>query len=217
VTGVPIRLVVADDHALVLAGICGLLQSEPDFQVVGTATTGAQALAVAQRVKPDVVLLDVAMPDRSGLEVLPELVALPGVVVLLLTGAVDDLQRELAFRLGARGIVLKDWAIEQLFSGVRSVVRGEYWLWQRAATAGDAGAGPAARAEPKPARTLTARERQVLKLVVEGYLNREVADALGISEDTVKHHVTSLFDKTGASSRVELAMFAVHHRLLDSD
>lgn len=209
------RIVVADDHALVLAGLKRLLESEPDFEVVGTATNAADAAAITLSLRPDVLLLDVAMPGGSGLDVLDHVSHLPGLHTVLLTAGVDEDARARAFRSGARGILLKDSATELLFDGIRAVVRGEYWLWRGAAAAGEARSLPVdvpTRSGRRP--EMTPREQEVLKGVVDGCTNREIAQRLRISEDTVKHHVSSLFDKTGASTRVELALFALHHQLV---
>lgn len=211
------RIVVADDHALVLAGIRKLLDSEPDFSVVGEATTAAEAVSLTLALQPDVLLLDVAMPGGSGLNALEEVGHLPGLHTVLLTAGVDEADRARAFRLGARGILLKDAATDLLFDGIRAVMRGEYWLWRSPAPAQQAThAGPEATPHAtEPVHTLTRRERDVLKGVVGGCTNREIGERLGIGEDTVKHHVSNLFDKTGASTRVELALFALHHRLVE--
>jgi DNA-binding NarL/FixJ family response regulator len=212
-----LRVVIADDHALMVSGLESLLHSEPGFEVVGKANTAADALALTRVLRPDVLLLDVSMPTGSGLEVLDKLVRLPGVSVLLLTAGIDEESRARAFRLGVRGIILKDAATEFLFDGIRAVASGKYWLW-RAPTSvePDLPVPPAAeRAHRKDA--LTQREREVLAALLDGCsTNRDIATRLAISEDTVKHHMSSLFDKTGASSRVGLALFAVQRRLLDA-
>lgn len=235
------RIVVADDHALVRAGIRKLLECEPDFQVAGEASTADEAVSLTLALRPDILLLDVAMPGKSGLDALEQVAHLPGLHAVLLTAGVDEAERARAFRLGARGVLLKDAATDLLFDGIRAVMRGDYWLWRAASPVAQsqarpaaAGAGSAAAAvaagagglgdlrqhEPvrpseEPSRSPTKREREVLKGIVDGCTNREVAMDLGIGEDTVKHHVTSLFNKTGTSTRVELALFALHHHLLD--
>lgn len=211
------RIVVADDHALVLAGIRKLLDSEPDFTVVGEATTAAEAVELTLSLRPDVLLLDVAMPGESGLSALEKVAYVPGVHAVLLTAGVDEQERARAFRLGARGILLKDAATELLFDGIRAVMRGEYWMWRSAESRPrTTGHEPAELRRPaEPFHALTKREREVLRHLINGCTNREVAMRLGIGEDTVKHHVSNLFDKTGASTRVELALFAIHHKLVE--
>ncbi len=212
-----IRLLIADDHMLILAGLERLLSMEPDIQVVGTATTLREAVSTAQSLRPDVVLLDVRMPDGSGVDTIVDLLAIPGVKVLLLTAGVDEAERAAAFRHGARGIVTKDIHPDQLSDGIRAIARGDYWTGPRpSADAPDARKRPAPRRAAAPAPNLTNRERDVLRAVCEGCSNREIARQLTISEDTVKHHVSSLFDKTGTSNRVELALLAARRQPISS-
>ena len=210
-----VRIVIADDHALVLAGLRKLLESEPDFLVVGEAKSAAEAIARTTALRPDVLLLDVAMPGASGLTVLTEVGRLPGLRTIVLTAGIEEDERARAFRLGARGILLKDAATDLLFSGIRAVMRGEYWLWRSAVPREQTGAVHSPARPGALRQSLTPRERDVLKAIVGGCTNREAAIRLGIGEDTVKHHVTNLFDKTGASTRVELALFAIHHQLIN--
>ena len=207
-----VRIVIADDHAIVLAGLRKLLESEPDFSVVGQATTGDEAVALTQRLRPDILLLDVAMPGGTGLDALTRVGQMAGVRTVILTAGVEEEERARAFRLGARGILLKDAATDLLFDGIRAVMRGDYWLWRTSASAAETMATPP---RPRNAVSLTPREQDVLRGIVDGCSNREIAIRLGISEDTIKHHVSSLFDKTGASTRVELALFAVHRRMVE--
>lgn len=211
-----IRLLIADDHMLILTGLERLLAMEADIDVVGTATTLKEAVSLAQALRPDVVLLDVRMPDGSGVDALVDLLAISGVKVLLLTAGVDEAERAAAFRHGARGIVTKDIHPDQLSDGIRAIARGDYWTGPRppASQPTDAARKSAGRRATPPAYNLTAREREVLRAVGEGCSNREIARQLMISEDTVKHHVSSLFDKTGTSNRVELALFAVRRKLI---
>jgi DNA-binding NarL/FixJ family response regulator len=212
-----IRLLIADDHMLILTGLERLLAMEPDIEVVGTATTLKEAVSMTQSLRPDVVLLDVRMPDGSGVDALVDLLAVSGVKVLLLTAGVDEAERAAAFRHGARGIVTKDIHPDQLSDGIRAIARGDYWTGPRPQASQTADSKkPATRRTAPPAYSLTVREREVLKLVGEGCSNREIARQLMISEDTVKHHVSSLFDKTGTSNRVELALFAVRRKLISS-
>jgi len=212
-----IRIVLADDHALVRAGLEKLLAAEPDFTVVGAASSAAQAVSLSQVLRPDVLLLDVSMPDGSGLDVLESLAPIPGLSVILLTAGIEEAQRAFAFRMGVKGVLLKDAATQVLFDGIRAVAAGDYWLWRGpVAPPPEASVPKCEAAIQTQSRTLTVREREVLGALIDGCSNREIAERMGISEDTVKHHLSSLFDKTGASSRVELVVFTVHHRLLDS-
>ena len=200
-----VRLVLADDHELVLVAFERLLGEEPDFEVVGTARTASEVLALVRATHPDIVLLDVAMPAASGLSVLPELTKLDGVAVILVTAGVDEEQRAEAFRSGARAIIEKGAPSQSLYEAIRTVASGGYWS--------DRAVRATANGAPLPPR-LTRRELQVLRVILEGATNKDVAQKLHISEDTVKHHVTKLFDKTGASSRLELVTYAIRHGLV---
>ena len=201
------RLVVADDHELFLAALERLLNDEPDMHVVGLARSADEVVSVVLAVRPDVLLLDVTMPGASGLTALSKLQPLQGLSVILLTAGVDEAERALAFRLGVRAIVEKGAPSRTLFDAIRAVATGEYYRPPRTN-------GVAAQFEEAVRERLTLREHDVLRAVAAGYSNREVASHLSISEATVKHHLTRLFDKTGTSTRVELALFAVHHRLI---
>jgi two-component system, NarL family, nitrate/nitrite response regulator NarL len=202
------RLVIADDHELFVVALERLLRDEPDFDVVGVARSADELVSVVLAVRPDVLLLDVAMPDASGLTALPRLPPLQGLSVILLTAGIDESERALAFRLGVRAIIEKGAPSKTLFEAIRTVAAGQYYRAPSSPAAAESQADQTLR------ERLTSREREVLRAVAAGYSNREVAERLSISEDTVKHHLTKLFDKTGTSTRVELAMFAVHHRLI---
>ena len=213
----PVRVLVVDDHQIFRAGLRKLLQSEPGFDVVGEGDDGAVALALVQRLNPDFLLLDLSMPKMSGLETLRELSAAGCTChIVLLAAAIEKSQVLEALRLGARGVVLKDSAIDLLFKCIRTVMAGEYWvdresvadlvLYLRQA--------PGPRAPAKKTFRLTPRELQVISTVVAGYPNKEIARRFSISEDTVKHHLSSIFDKCGVSNRLELAIFAINHHLV---
>jgi DNA-binding NarL/FixJ family response regulator len=214
----PVRVLVADDHQIFRAGLCKLLESEPGFDVVGEADDGAAALALVQRLNPDFLLLDLSMPKMSGLETLNELSAAGCKChIVLLAAAIEKSQVLEALRLGARGVVLKDSAIGLLFKCIRTVMAGEYWL-DRDSVADlvlHLRQAPGPRATPaKKTFRLTPRELQVISTVVAGYPNKEIARRFSISEDTVKHHLSSIFDKCGVSNRLELAIFAINHHLV---
>ena len=219
-----IRVLLADDHPILRAGLRKLLEAEPGFRIIGEAPDGAEAVRMAHTLQPDVLLLDLAMPRLTGLEVLRELrTGAKPVHTIILTAAIEKTEIVTALQLGASGIVLKDAATEVLFKSISSVMNGQHWVG-REATADlvqalrdqlETGvAGPQKRA---PRFGLTPRELQVVGTVVAGYSNREIAKKFSLSEDTVKHHLSKIFDKTGASNRLELALFAVHHRILDTE
>ena len=217
----PLRIVIADDHPIFRDGLRRLLAVEPDFEVVGEAADGREAVERVQALRPDVLLLDLAMPGAGGLEALRELArGTAQVRTVMLTASIDREDALEAVRLGARGIVLKAAATPLLYKCIRAVVAGEYWIGHervqdlvaslRAFTDSQSGGR-------RPAATLTRREVQVAMAVLEGASNREIAQKLGLGEQTVKNHLSNIFDKLGVSSRLELALFAVHHRLADGE
>jgi len=216
-----IRILVADDHPIFRDGLRKLLEAEPDFHVIGEASDGQEAVRLAHELKPDILLLDLAMPHQPGLDALRELSAASAPVrTILLTVAVDKAQLVEALQLGARGVVLKETSTELLLKSIRSVVAGQFWVGREAVT--DLvrvlrDLIPAAGAEAKKkAFGLTPRELEIVSAIVLGYTNRDIARKFTISEDTVKHHLTNIFDKVGVSNRLELALFAIEHRLIPS-
>ena len=215
-----VRILIADDHPIFRDGLKRLLESEPDFKVVGEACDGVEAVKLVRQLKPEILLLDLAMPRRPGLEALREMnsgAAASSVRVILLTAAAEKDQIVEALQLGARGVVLKDSATQILLKSIRAVMNGEYWvgresvanLVQYLRTLVDS----SSHESRKKRYGLTPREFEVISAVVAGYANKEIAEYFKISEDTVKHHLSNIFDKVGVSTRLELALFAVNQSL----
>jgi len=211
--GNKIRVLVADDHAIVRQGIYALLETEPDIQVVGEAQDGRQAIAEAQRLQPDVVLMDLVMPVVDGVEAIRRIRACqPQVRVLVLTSFGGENQVFPAIKAGALGYILKDSTPAELVQAIRQVDRGESALHPAIARKlVQELAGPSDRASA--ADPLTKREMEVLQLVAVGRCDREIADRLGISEATVRTHVSNILAKLHVYSRTQAAVYALREGL----
>ena len=213
-----ISVLIADDHTLFREALRKLLDNEPDLMVAGEASDGREAVRLASQLRPDVVLLDLRMPGGPGLPALREISRLaPLIRTLVLTADAGDSDVVEALQLGARGVVLKHSPPEMVFKSIRSVAAGEYWvgrervadlieMMRKRQAASEA-------AQRGPALGLTPRELQMVSAVVAGCSNGDIAEKFSISTKTVKHHLTNIFDKLGVSNRIELARFAVQHRL----
>src|SRR5229473_3328063 len=190
----PIRIVIADDHAIFRDGLRRLLATQEDFSVIAEASDGKEAIALATELRPDVLLLDLAMPRVPGMEVLRELAHQEVAVrTILLTAAIQPFAVTSALQLGARGIVLKASPPELLLKSIRAVCEGQFWVGSEPVTAW------ARTGQPSTSGF--------------GLSNREIASKLAISEETVKRHLSNIYSKLGVSSRLELAVLASEQRL----
>lgn len=213
-----VRILIADDHPIFRDGLRRLLESEKGFKVIAEACDGIEAVEFVRKLKPEILLLDLAMPRRAGLEALRELStdSAPARVILL-TAAAEREQIVEALQLGARGVVLKDCGTEVLMKSIRAVLGGEYWVGREPVSNLMQYLRGLMESSTKLSRQkrfgLTPRELDIVSAVVAGYANKEIAEHFKISEDTVKHHLSNIFDKTGVSTRLELALFAVNQAL----
>ena len=215
-----IRILIADDHPIVRDGLRKLLSLEEDFEIVGEAADGCEVLDKVQELDPDVLLLDLRMPNLDGLSALQTLQQTnKRTRVIILTASEDKNEFVQAMKLGCSGIVLKQTAPELIVKSIRKVHGGEIWLdshttaavmRQFAAPGEIGGSGSGKTRERSP---LSHREREIVQLVAQGYKNKEMAEKMFISEQTVKNHLHNIFDKLGVSDRLELALYAIHKGL----
>jgi DNA-binding NarL/FixJ family response regulator len=222
-----IRIVVADDHPIFRDGLCKLLALEEDFEVVAQAQDGRQVLEVHAQYEPDILLLDLKMPGLDGLATLQRLQSARNKTrVIVLTASDDKNEFVQAMKLGTSGIVLKQTATELLIKSIRKVHAGEIWLDShttaaviRQFVAADEAAPMPSSPQAAPAlrererSPLSQREREIVALVAQGFKNKEMAEKMFISEQTVKNHLHNIFDKLGVSDRLELALYAIHNNL----
>ena len=206
-----IRVVLADDHAVVRRGLAGLIESTDDLEVVGVAKDGSEAVALVREHRPDVAVMDLQMPVLDGVAATRAIVAeQSGTEVLVLTSFSDHARIDAAIDAGAVGYLLKDAEPEVLLDGIRAVARGESPLDPRAARRLLSRAAPGTGTVPAE---LSLRETQVLRLVVEGLLNKQIAGRLGITERTVKAHLTSAYQRIGVADRTQAALWVERHGL----
>jgi two-component system, NarL family, nitrate/nitrite response regulator NarL len=212
-----IKILIADDHAIFRDGLRKLLDSEEEITVIGEARNGAECMRMLGKLKPDILLLDLRMPDTDGFAVLEQVNCdtIPTRVIVL-TAAEDDRDLVRAMRLGARGVVLKESAIDLLVKSIYRVHAGEIWLDSRmTAEVVNVSSASSASGERSGKPLLSKREMEVVQLVAEGFQNVEIGKKLLIRKQTVKNHLHNIFDKLGVSDRIELMLYAIHHRLVD--
>jgi two-component system, NarL family, nitrate/nitrite response regulator NarL len=213
-----IRIVIVDDHPVVRIGVKNMLQSDPDLEVIGEASDGDEAITATLELLPDILLLDVQMPRLSGLEAMQAIMSgSPTVKILLLTSTITSQQVIKALQTGARGVVLKDALADHLATAIRAVSSGDYWIGGRRVVNLLGVLHELMQQAAVPERNtyrLTPRELEVVGCIVEGCSNRDIAKQFSLSEETVKRHLSNVFDKTGVSTRLELALFAIARQVV---
>ena len=216
----PIRILIADDHPIVRDGLRKLFAFEDDLEVVGEANDGEATVRLTETLNPDLVLLDLRMPGVDGFAALQRLQKLDKKTkVLILTASDDKNEYVQAMKLGCSGIVLKQTSSDLIVKSIRKVNAGEIWLDSNTTAAVMREfAAPSESASQGGLRTrdrspLSQREREIVALVAQGYKNKEMAEKMFISEQTVKNHLHNIFDKLGVSDRLELALYAIHKGL----
>jgi len=211
-----IKVLIADDHAIVRAGLRALLKSEPTLELVGEASGGYEAIELVSQTQPDILVLDLSMPDLDGIAVTKKIKPqFPDLHILILTVHEDEALLREALKAGTSGYILKRAAEAELISAIRIVMRGDLYVDPSMVRTllNDTLKPPAARHEsPEP---LSPREKEVLKLIVQGYTNRQIGEELNISVRTVEGHRANLSEKLGLHSRVELVRYAREHGLIE--
>ena len=217
----PIRIVIADDHPIFREGLKYLLGTQEDFQLLAEVGNGDDVLDTIEKLQPDILLLDLRMPGTHGLVVLERLQAtkISSTKVIVLTASEDKNEFVQAMKLGTSGIVLKQSPTDLLLKSIRKVYAGEIWLDSNTTAAvirqfatGDEEA-PVDSNRVRGRSPLSQREREIVSLVAQGFKNKQMAEKMFISEQTVKNHLHNIFDKLGVSDRLELALYAIHKKL----
>jgi DNA-binding NarL/FixJ family response regulator len=209
---------MADDHVIFRDGLRKLLESEDDIKIVGEASNGNECVHMLTKLKPDILLLDLRMPGKDGLAVLEETNHDSlATRIIVLTAAEDERDAVRAMRLGARGIVLKQSASDSLVQSIHRVHGGEICMDSRITTEVMKAFAQSSDNARRDKRLLSDREKEIVQLLAQGYRNKEIGGKLFISEQTVKNHLHNIFDKLGVSDRLELALYAIHHRLIEHE
>jgi DNA-binding NarL/FixJ family response regulator len=214
-----LKVAIVDDHTMFREGIRKILSLEPDIEVVGEAVDGEEVISLLTHCQPDILLLDLKMEKINGLTVLPQIVEqYPHLKVVILTANISQDESVAAIKEGARGIILKHAASEFLIKGVHRIYAGELWADNVTMTEVVDSLSRKFRKEKEPPRSkdeLSGREKEVVSLLASGLRNKEIAEKLFISEQTVKTHLSNIFHKLGLSDRLELALYALRHGLAD--
>ena len=214
----PIRVLVANSHTLLREALRGLLDAG-GFDVVGETADGKSVAALAEQTGADIILLDMAISRENAIEILRELSAAQvSARTLLLATSMERDEVVQALRLGAYGVIQQETTQQQLFDSIRCVMAGQYWVGRNNVSdlvKALQDKTPEVEMLPPKRFGLTQRELEIVTLVVAGYSNPDIAQRFSISLQTVKHHITNIFDKTGVSNRLELALFAVNHQLTE--
>ncbi len=211
-----IRVVIADDHAIVRTGLRALIKSEPAMELIGEAAGGYEAIELVEKTMPDVLVLDLSMPDLDGIAVTKKIKPrFPDLHILILTLHEDEALLKAALKAGAAGYILKRAAETELISAINIILRGDLYIDpSMIRTLLDENATPA-KAQSESTEVLTQRETEVLRLIVQGYTNRQMGEALNISVRTVEGHRANVSEKLGLHSRVELVRYAREHGLIE--
>lgn len=212
----PTRIVIADDHPLFREGVAHTLDSEEDLEIVGQAKSGKEAVRLVTELLPDILLLDIAMPDQDGISTAKKISsAFPVVRIIMLTASEDEDDLLNALKAGARGYVVKGVHAKELASVVRAVVDGETYISPTMAAA--LLIELTKPQEPNPLSDLTVREKEILSLVAEGLTNREIGLKIHLAEKTIKHYMTNILQKLHVRSRVEAALLMQKQKLKQKD
>jgi two-component system response regulator NreC len=210
------KVLIADDHAIVRAGLRALIGAEAGLELVGEAAGGYEAIALVEKARPDVLVLDLSMPDLDGISVTRDIKPrFPELRILVLTLHEDEALLKEAIKAGAAGYILKRAAEAELISAIRVILRGDLYVDPSMIRSLLGETRPTPAHQFTSAESLTSREKEILKLIVEGYTNRQIGEHLNISVRTVEGHRANISDKLGLHSRVELVRYAREHGLIE--